>query len=211
MGVLNIHIHPIWESTVAQASRHWQCLKVEIPFAKLQPAFSHQPCVGHRVGFEPRGSQEHSWAAPSVRVLIQGKRELGSTPLSPAGVGAWGVVAYADFRAWYGFHLLSRNLQSLVWNVSVHLQTALAEDGESCLLHVPHPAPLGLQSRAQSDNPRTMQVIWQPPYLWAALPSFPLACAFRQWRLELGLLQLSQCMPVWKRARFCLLRDLCSF
>lgn len=153
MGVLNIHIHPIWESTVAQASRHWQCLKVEIPFAKLQPAFPLQPCVGHRVGFEPRGSQEHSWAAPSVRVLIQGKRELESTPLSPAGVGAWGVVAYANFRAWYGFHLLSRNLQNLVWNVSVHLQTALAEDGESCLLHVPHPAPLGLQSRPKVTTP----------------------------------------------------------
>lgn len=88
-------------------------------------------------------------------------------------------MACADFRAWYGFHLLSRNLQNLVCNVSAHLQTALAEEGESCLLHVPHPAPLVLQSRVQSAIPRAMQVTWQPPYIWGALPTLPLACVFR--------------------------------
>lgn len=67
-------------------------------------------------------------------MLIQGEGELESTSLSSVWPGAWGMVACADFRAWYGFHLLSRNLQNLVWNVSAHLQKALEEEGESCSL-----------------------------------------------------------------------------
>ena len=78
----------LWQPRLAAGAR--------IPFLKEHP-FPLQTCPGHSVHFLLAGhSQELCWETTAARVLVEGKRELGHTPLSlplEEGVTEWLGIA----------------------------------------------------------------------------------------------------------------------
>lgn len=151
MGVSDIHITSIYSSpglqvlAVSKSGNH---------LCKYSLAFLSRPVLDTGQALVLGAVWNTAGQLQSVRMLIQGEGELESTPLSPAWVGAWGMLACADFRAWYGFHLLSRNLQSLVWNVSAHLQAAFEEEGESCPPACISSCPSGALEQGPKHHPQ---------------------------------------------------------